>query len=122
MVVDDDDYIRRAFLRTFRDRFDVSVASCGKEALEMLPLGFDVILSDFDMPGMDGKDFLDELMERDPEMARRTVFMTGGLTSPRGIRFFADRKFLPKPLDVRDVESAILYAGRSNTGGLASGP
>lgn len=111
LIVDDDETGRIALRRMFRKRFDVSLAPDGERALEMILAGdYDAVLSDFDMPNMDGQALFEALMEQRPEMARRTVFMTGGPATDRGMRFFVGRPFLAKPIDANDAVGAILHA------------
>lgn len=111
LIVDDEESNRNALGRLFRKKFDVSLAPDGEKALEMILAGeYDAVLSDFNMPKMDGQALYEALAEQRPEMARRTVFMTGGPKNERGVRFFVGRPFLTKPIDVADAIGAILHA------------
>jgi CheY-like chemotaxis protein len=38
---------------------------------------FDAIISDFRMPGLDGREFYRQLQTRNPALARRIIFLTG---------------------------------------------
>ena len=60
LVVDDDDRMRRSLLRALADEpYRILDASSGQEALEILSREMvHVVLSDHDMPGMNGLDFL----------------------------------------------------------------
>ena len=111
LIVDDEEFNRNALGRLLRKKFDVSLAPDGEKALEMILAGeYDAVLSDFNMPRMDGQALYEALVEQRPEMARRTVFMTGGPSDERGVRFFTGRPFLVKPIDVADAVGAILHA------------
>src|SRR5438034_437416 len=57
----------------------VTVAGNGVEALALLDhQAFDLIRIDIRMPELDGPSFYRELEQRNPEHARRVMFMTGG--------------------------------------------
>jgi len=59
LVVDDEPQNLSTFKRVFRNRYDISVASSGDDALRMLADGeFDVVLTDFGMPGMNGAELV----------------------------------------------------------------
>ncbi|MDF1643547.1 MAG: response regulator [Pseudomonadales bacterium] len=62
LCVDDEPNVVAAIRRQFRKEYQVTTATGGAEALELLQsqseLDFGVIISDFNMPGMDGIEFL----------------------------------------------------------------
>lgn len=57
------------------------------------PVSFGLILIDVRMPELDGPDFYRELQSRDPEHARRVMFMTGGLRAAVQRFFLAAQSF-----------------------------
>lgn len=65
LIVEDQDGIRNLISATLRMKgFVIEKAENGKEALKMLnksPNDFDLIVSDFDMPRMNGQEFLSEV-------------------------------------------------------------
>ncbi len=77
LAVDDEPQILRVLERTLGpEGFAVTVAASPREARLRLTLGeFEVVLSDFRMPGGDGIELLEEVRERQPR-ARR-VLLTG---------------------------------------------
>ena len=74
IFVDDDEadlLILRRMLRPFEVEWDMMFVSSGQEALEaMEQTRFDVIVSDMQMPGMDGLELLQVVMRRHPDMVR----------------------------------------------------
>jgi two-component system NtrC family sensor kinase len=81
-----------------------------EEALALLErVPFDLVISDFRMPGMTGEQLYEKTRSRDPEMARRMVFMTGDIIGGDAKRFFStnDVPFLTKPCALPMVERFI---------------
>jgi PAS domain S-box-containing protein len=57
------------FLKRADERFAVETATSASEGLELLASdSFDCVVSDYDMPGQPGIDFLKPVRERDPEL------------------------------------------------------
>ncbi|HUS31005.1 MAG TPA: ATP-binding protein [Kofleriaceae bacterium] len=77
LIVDDDDYVRRATARALRNRgYTVVEAAHGRAALSALPTAnIDLMLTDIMMPGMNGRVLAEQALARFPQL--RVVFMTG---------------------------------------------
>jgi C4-dicarboxylate-specific signal transduction histidine kinase len=77
LCVDDEPNLLAGLEHTLRRRFQVVTAPGGAEALRLLelPRSFDVIISDYRMPGMDGAEFLRRSRDTAPEAVR--VLLTG---------------------------------------------
>lgn len=79
LLVDDDSAVRTVFGEQLRDLgADVTIASGGREALSFIEdadNAFDVILSDFAMPEMNGLEVIAIIREQKPDI--RAVLMTG---------------------------------------------
>jgi len=112
LLVDDDDMVRSSLARVLRGRFDVVVAENGAVALVIIEDSekFDVILTDVEMPVMDGRVFVERLAEIDPALADRVLVMTGG---PRDaglaawVGQFASARVLAKPIETDKLLGAI---------------
>ncbi len=111
LVVDDEESIRRLLGSILRDDgHHVDTAGNGKEALEHLAhRRYDVIVTDIKMPDMDGRSLYQRLLDTDPELARRTIFITGDTVNPDTRDFLRSvtNPCLPKPFGVREVRETI---------------
>lgn len=91
LVIDDEVPIGRAIARILRDEHDVVVVDSGCAAMLAIEAGdFDLIFCDLMMPTMSGMDVYETLLLKEPEQARRMVFLSGGVCSPQA-RDFLER-------------------------------
>jgi FixJ family two-component response regulator len=77
LFVDDEPDILSSFKRQFRNKADISTASSGQEALDLMDSEdeFAVIISDMRMPSMDGAEFLEKAKKKSPNTTR--ILLTG---------------------------------------------
>jgi two-component system NtrC family sensor kinase len=111
LVVDDEISIRQLLYEILSlDQHSVALASSGVEAADLVEReGFDVIITDMKMPGMDGASFYRQVRQRDPAQARRIIFITGDTVSP-DTRAFLQRvsnPVLSKPFKIGPLRDAI---------------
>lgn len=111
LVIDDEPAIGRAITRALKD-IDVEVAEGGAEGLRCA-LGqshrWDLILCDIGMPEVDGVQVYEELDVQNPELLKKTLFMTGALHTERARQFVevVGPPLLKKPFDVSQVRKAL---------------
>lgn len=81
LIIDDEAPICRAIERVLRAAgFHVATTTESTGAVDLIMRGsFDVILSDVNMPGMNGLQLLEEVARAVPELAPRVVFVTAGV-------------------------------------------
>ena len=82
----------------------------GITALEYLGReAVDVILCDFWMPDMDGREFYSELEKRRPDLAGRVVFLTGDPTSPdvKEVLTRTGNTYLAKPFQLDSIGKTV---------------
>lgn len=112
LVVDDDDEFRDTLARRFsRVGFQVSEASCGEGALEMVQRrDFDVAVFDMMMPGLSGLDLLKRFKENHVEC--EVVFLTGKGTVDTAVDAMKLGAFdyLQKPFPLQELEGVIRRA------------
>lgn len=121
LLVEDDKnlcFILRSSLEQMIGGYQVTVATNGREGLEALEReAFDVVVSDVEMPVMDGKEMTHAIRERHPNLA---IILITGLTTARdvingyqsGADFYIKKPFLPEELDAHI--QAILRMKREN--------
>ena len=108
LVVDDESDVAELFRQRFRREvrqgtYVMHFASSGAEALEKLAGGIEpmlfVILSDINMPGMDGLALLGEVKKRWPNMPVMMVTAYGDDERRRLADEYGAAEFLTKPVD-----------------------
>jgi len=58
------------------------------QALELIEReDFDLIISDFRMPGLNGEQFYELAIKLKPELARRILFLTGDVVNDETLKF-----------------------------------
>jgi CheY-like chemotaxis protein len=77
LFVDDEEDILNSFKRQFRKKANISTATSGQEALDLMDSEgeFAVIVSDMRMPIMDGAEFLERAKKKSPNSIR--ILLTG---------------------------------------------
>ena len=109
LVVDDDQPTRELFHAFLSRSADVVTAGNGKEALDKLQESFfDIVVSDINMPVIDGVELFRRAVALDPEIKRRFVFCSGNVTSE--VSALCSRNelaLLKKPVMLSELLSAI---------------
>jgi PAS domain S-box-containing protein len=112
MVVDDEAGIRKAIARMLGRKHEVITASSGEEAQAILgkDQAFDVLFFDVMMPSMTGVDLHAWLVPRNPALADRVVFFTGGAFTPKANEYLTrvgNQRF-EKPFDTARLQKAVV--------------
>jgi PAS domain S-box-containing protein len=110
LLVDDDELVLHAIARAL-SAHTVVTQSDPRSALALLSVDheFDVILCDMLMPGLTGVQFYDALLRQNPTLARRLVFMTGGIAEGSAAELLASvpNERLQKPFGAGELEAAV---------------
>ena len=79
LVIDDEQIIRELLVAILSEEgYEVDTASNGEGGLKMAySREYDVIISDIDMPIMNGIEFCMSLIEKTPSIKQRILFITG---------------------------------------------
>jgi CheY-like chemotaxis protein len=116
LVVDDEpdvaELFRQHFRREARDgTYVMHFANSGEGALEQLTQGIEptliVILSDINMPGMDGLELLREIKQRRPDLPVLMVTAYGDDERRRRASDLGASEFLTKPVDFDHLKTQL---------------
>ena len=101
LIVDDEPAIRNILARILSNKgHEAQTVSSGKAALAVLQQGnYDLVVADLKMSGVSGMDLFEILKKKSPEIANKTVFITGDTMTQETSEFLASagRPYLAKP-------------------------
>jgi two-component system, NtrC family, sensor kinase len=111
LVVDDEKYILDFFVEVFQPYpISVDTASNGRAAMEKIrDTSYDLVVTDFKMPQMSGRDLFEWIKNERPSLASRIIFVTGDTVSTETRSFFENNsnRYLAKPFRIEDVKEVI---------------
>lgn len=114
LVVDDEIDLEQLMLQRMRreirrGRYEFEFAHNGAEALELLRKdnGFDIVLSDINMPVMDGLTLLSQIPDVDPDIRAVMVSAYGDMENIRTAMNHGAFDFVTKPIDFTDLKTTI---------------
>ena len=115
LFVDDEENAVNGYRRNLRKEFDIDIATSGAEALEALwnKGPYAVIVSDMQMPNMNGVELLSKSMKVAPNTVR--VMLTGNLDQQTAIDAVNDGsvfQFVNKPCSVERLSKTLTQATR----------
>lgn len=117
LIVEDEEPIRQLLVTVLETSgYEVTGVVNGKEALQSLATqAYDVILSDYMMPDMDGIAFYQKVCTSAPELSKGFILMTGAVLCPTVLQLVKERrvKVLPKPFLPDDAIRAVAEALRA---------
>jgi len=112
LVIDDDAVVGRSFDRVLsRHGYDVSTALSGEEALDKIDASeYDVVFTDIKMPGMDGLEVAERIMERCPWTPVVVITGYGTEENEAKARVLGTEGFVRKPLTPEIIQNITLKA------------
>lgn len=105
LIIDDDPQITSAFCGQLkRAGYRASACATGAAGLRRILTGTDIdlVFCDLMMKGLSGMDLYARLLEQDPALLHKVVFMTGGACSPNARQFVLEHPavVVEKPFDL----------------------
>jgi HD-like signal output (HDOD) protein/ActR/RegA family two-component response regulator len=118
LFVEDEPLLRELYvmmLQGERDLWDIATAGNGREALQLMDQSdFDVVVSDLNMPEMDGIELLSAIRTRHPGTSR--IILSGLQDQQEVARSLgATHQFLAKPFEVRALRATLARVGGLDT-------
>ncbi|WP_224363577.1 ATP-binding protein [Hyalangium versicolor] len=110
LIIDDEPSVAAALGRMLEGH-SVEIANGGVMGMErLLRSSYDIVFCDLLMPVRSGMDVYEEVTTRNPALARRFIFMTGGGFTPRAREFLASgqHRVLDKPFGKKDVQRMMI--------------
>lgn len=110
LLVDDSRPIIQTLSLVFSKDFIIETAENGEEGLKKAnEQYFDVIISDIDMPVLNGMDFYNEAAKRDPGIGERFLFFTGMMNPKRSAFFSANNlRSIEKPVSIKEIKQKVI--------------
>ena len=125
LVVDDEPDVAELFRQRFRGetrqgKYVLHYAASGAEALDRLAGEIEpplvAVLSDINMPGMDGLQLLGEIKQRFPDLPVMMVTAYGDDERRRRAAEYGAADFLAKPVDFEHLKAQLQQLPSSPTG------
>jgi two-component system, cell cycle sensor histidine kinase and response regulator CckA len=111
LVIDDEELILKSMRRLLMRQHEVLIANSGDEGRDILEGddAFDVILCDLMMPGMSGMELHEWLKGRNPALAQRMAFISGGTFTADAASYLAGlpNLKLEKPIDAANLRQLV---------------
>ena len=126
LVVDDEPDVAELFRQRFRGetrqgQYVLHYAASGAEALDRLAGEIEpplvAVLSDINMPGMDGLQLLGEIKQRFPDLPVMMVTAYGDDERRRRAAEYGAADFVAKPVDFDHLKAQLRHLPSSPTGG-----
>ncbi len=116
LIVDDEENILHALRRTLRkEPFEIETASNAREAAEKFyEKPFDIVISDYKMPGINGLEFLKWVRDNYPDTIR--IVLTGQADLEVAVEAINEGeiyRFFTKPWDDEELRLSLRIAAKS---------
>jgi DNA-binding NtrC family response regulator len=117
LLVDDDEFIRDSMALAFRQRgYPLRTEETAEEGLKaMEEESFDIIISDYQLPGLDGLEFLKRAVGVQPDTLKLLISATGDHHTVASAYAVGAQDFLQKPFTLRTLWATLgMHIGKKN--------
>ena len=119
LVVDDEESLASSIAEVLEKYGHRATTACSAaQAMSLLESeSFDIILADIHMPVTDGMAFYHNVMNFEPELAEKMIFITGDSLDQKLLEFFDEhrRPYLNKPFEIGELIRAVEHLALSPT-------
>ena len=126
LLVDDETVFGEMLSEMLRMKgYQTRVCSSSEDALlKMEQRQFDLVLSDFRLPGMNGQQLYETAVQRQPVLAKRFIFLTGDVLNQDAHRFIESVgcRFLTKPFKFEKVKEIVQQVLEESQDALTDDP
>jgi DNA-binding NtrC family response regulator len=114
LIVDDDEGTRESLRIALRDRYEITLASSGPEALDLLERRrADVVLLDILMPGLNGLEVLKAIKDQHKDLEAIMISATTSVQKAIDAMKLGAYNYIVKPFDVSELRMVVDQALRS---------
>ena len=109
LLIDDDEWIRDSLCLLFENEgCNLSAVESAEEALEVLKLkSFDIIITDYRLPGMDGLEFLSQIQTSCPNIIKILITAYGTDDIYSRAKDVGVEDIIKKPFTVETIEKSL---------------
>jgi len=109
LLVDDDEWIRDSLSLFFEaEGCNLLVFETAEEAIEAVKQQvYDIVISDYKLPGMDGLEFLRRVKEKQPNAFEILITAYANREICEEAKMVGVRDIIPKPFTSEDVETSL---------------
>lgn len=121
LIIEDNTYVREAFeLTLHRTGLDATVLTTGEEALEVIRHHtFDVIISDYRLPGMDGLEFFAKAVTYTSNATKALISAYGFDEIAADARLLGVNHFFLKPFSIHELLMRLNFSNSLQTHDLS---
>jgi len=109
LLVDDDEWIRDSLSLFFEaEGCNLLTFETAEEAIEAVRKhAYDIVISDYKLPGMDGLEFLRRVKEKQPKTSEVLITAYANCEILKEAKGIGVKDIIPKPFTSEDVETSL---------------
>lgn len=117
LLVDDDEWIRDSLSLFFEaEGCNLLTFETAEEGLEAVKQqDFDIVISDYKLPGMDGLEFLSRVREKQPNAFEILITAYANCEILKEAKMIGVKEFISKPFTSVDVETSLARIVENST-------